>query len=122
MYTDDTVIAISDIFFKFGKRAIYVKKDFSVAVALTPPNPTKSLFSTSELDDGREMQNVQLDIIVKQEALNRDHVRREHMVSNQKPCRVRMDGHHQIHLEFQKDFGSKVVIHVRLDSIVMQSI
>ena len=85
------------------------------------PNRTKFLFSMSGLEDGPEMQNVQLDITVKQVALNRDLVQKEPMVFNLKLCKVHMAGHHQV-MQFQKDFGSKDVIHVLLDTIVIKSI
>ena len=92
-----------------------------MAVAPILPNPTKSQFSMSGLEDGPEMQNVQLDITVKPVARNLGHVQKEHMVFNLKLCKVHMAGHHQV-MQFQKDFGSKVVTHVLLDTIVIKSI
>ena len=92
-----------------------------MAVAPILPNPTKSQFSMNGPEDGLEMQNVPLDITVKQVALNQDHVQKEHMVFNLKLFKVHMAGHHQV-MQFQKDFGSKVVTHVLLDTIVIKSI
>ena len=67
-----------------------------MAVALILPNLMKCQYSMSEQDDGLVMQNVQLVIIVKKVALNQDHARKEHMVSNQKPYKVHMAGLHLV--------------------------
>ena len=92
-----------------------------MAVALIHPNRTKSQFLMSGLEDGPEMQNVQLDITVKPVARNLGHVQKELMVFNLKLCKVHMAGHHQV-MQFQKDFGSKVVTLVLLGTIVIKSI
>ena len=75
----------------------------------------------SEQDDGPEMQNVPLVIIVQKVAQNQDHAQKEHMVSNQKLSKVLMAGHHQV-IQFLKDFGSKVATPVHLDINAIKSI
>ena len=92
-----------------------------MVVALTLPNPMKYQYLMNEQDDGLEMRNVPLDIIVQKVAQNQDHAPKEHMVSNQKPFKVLMAGHHQV-IQFLKDFGSKVATLVHLDIIVIKLI
>lgn len=92
-----------------------------MVVVLILLSPMKFPCLMSEQDDGPEMQNVPLVIIVQKVALNQDHVRKEHMVSNQKPFKVLMAGHHLV-IPFLKDFGSKVATLVHLDIIVIKLI